>query len=1150
MLYKALKMLGLLVLTVTTICGQATTGVITGVVMDSTRSAVPGAKLTATSHETGATQTTQSNDSGTYRLNALPVGTYKLTAEKDGFSLFAVDDVVLNTASTLRVDVNLSIAGVTQAVEVSASAQLLVAETVTGSQVVNNVAVQNFPLLVNGGFRDPLSLAALTPGVSTGKVAGSPSNTPSISGGRGWGAEVLLDGSPNVGYANSISNQMAVAMDSVAEFKVLTSIPPAEYGRTDGGIITMVSKSGTRELHGGVSELMRNDIFDSRPFFATQRSRVRQHEFGANLGGPVYIPKIYAQRERTFFFVDYNGFRRADKNGGQFRTLPTDAMRQGNFSEWPRTIYDPRTNAPDGSGGVTRTPFAGNVIPQDRLDTLALKMQNLYPHANLPGVTNNYNGTQIQSVATDAYFIKINHDIAANNRLTVSYRVRTSLTQNQGVLGRVLDGNGYPPPGKWWNFNIADDHIITPNLLNHFSFGFGRVRLIGQPSTGADIGIQVPGAFGPGRPNVFFTGPYTVGSALAPGFSTIYRMEGHNNFDWQDSLSWTIGKHSFKWGIRVGRGQVNERPTVTNEPGLPCWDCPGSYGFSNLGTGLPNASNRSLSGNDWASFLVGFADTAQASQYPGRGWRGPFYAGFFQDDYKITSKLTVNAGLRWELNQPFYEVAGRMITFNLTKPNPGAAGRPGAVDYFGTGPGRVGTRNFLESYKKGFGPRLGLAYQFEKNTVFRAGAAILYSPQRFIDSVRFPLKNGFDNFAFSTSTDVSITPALWLSQGFSPSQISRGVGFGGTPNPALLNGRDAAFYPPEEAGRNSVSYQYTAAIQHIFPSRISVDVSYIGTIGKHLTEPSLIRPNQLPLSYLSLGNLLTQNINSPAAVAAGYKAPYAGFQGTVAQSLRAYPQVLNMTSPAAPVGNSTYHALQLKVEKTYSQGLQFSVAYTASKSISDSDPWAYDARYLLGSRDQYNRRLDKSITLTDTPQRMVIGVVYDFPMGPGKRFLSRGGLLGQLTGGWSVSGIFSYQSGTPVYVFAPNTMGIFSGLQTANQVPGQPALLKADIGSFDAFTDRYVNPAGFVTPPNFKLGTLGRVLPNVRIFPTRNEDFNIIKRFAIHEKIRAELQFSMFNAFNRHIFGAPNLDITSPAFGTIRTAQTPRTGQIGAKVQW
>ncbi len=1049
---------------------------------------------------------------------------------------------MLNTASTVRVDIELTVAAVSQSLEVTAASPLLVTETASGSAVVNNTSVENLPLRVSGGFRDPVALAGLTPGVTGTQGAGG--FVTMISGGRGFQQEILLDGTPNMGFTNSLSAAAVTpALDTIDEFKVLTSIPPPEYGRTDAGLVTMSTKSGTRDIHGGAGDQIRNDVFDARPVFAQRRDRVRQQEFGVYVGGPVYIPKLYPKRDRTFFFFDYNGFRQSVRNGGIFRTVPTEKMRSGDFSEWPYPIYDPLSNASAGNGLTTRMPFSGNRISSERLSPLALKMQDLYPHANAPGVTNNYIGTQISSNATNAYFIKINHDIVKNNRLTASYRGKTSLTKNQGVLGRILDGSGYEPAERTGNWILTDDHFFTPALLNHFEFGYVRSCLIGQPSTGRDIGIRVPGAFGPGRPSMNFSHDY-------PGSGgTIYRMEGHNNFDWQDNLSWTHGRHNFKMGIRIGRYGLNERPRVFNDPSLPCWDCPGTYNFSNLGTGLPNSPNPSQSGNAWASFLLGFVDRGQASNYPGRGWRHHYYALFFQDDYKVTARLTVNYGLRWELNKPFYEVAGRISDFNLAKPNPGAANRPGAADYFGSGPGRVGTNDFVEAYKLGFGPRLGVAYQFRKNTVFRAGGGILHAPQRFIDTIRFPLKNGFDDFAFGTTNDVSLTPAFWLDKGFAPSQITLCCNF----DPTLFNGRDAVFFQTEPggSGRTQVTYQYTAAVQQLLPGAISLDLAYVATIGKHLSTPALVHPNQLPVSYLSLGPLLNEDINSPRATAAGFRPPYAGFQGTVAQSLRLYPQVRDLYDPAAPAGNSSYHALQIKVEKNYSAGLQFTIAYSASKNISDADTYTgYDARYSPAARDQYNRKLEKSLTVFDTPQRLVAGVVYDLPFGPGKRFLNASGVLGRLLGGWGASVILTYQSGSPIYVYAPNTLGIFNGLQTANRVAGQPAALQTDRGSFDPWNDLFLNPRGFAVPAPYTMGTLGRVLPDLRSFGTRNEDFSLIKRIVIRESVRAELEFSLFNAFNRHGWGFPNVDLTSPAFGTIRTAQVPRTGQAGLKILW
>jgi len=1157
---KALLTLFALLLTATLARGQAISGEITGVVTDSSKAVVVSARLTATNVDTGGTLIAESNASGIYRLSPLPVGTYKLTAQKEGFSPFVANQIVVNTASVLRVDVGLAVAGTAQTLEVTSVSPLLLSETVTDSQVVNNAAVENLPLQVNGRFRDPVALTALTPGVTgagyggIGTFANNTNNYPVISGGRGYEEEVMIDGSPNTGYPNSqASDADQPQLDAIAEFKVILSIPSAEYGRTTGGVITMTTKSGTRQLHGGASELLRNDFFDARPFFAAARARVRQDEFGAYLGGPVYIPKIYTKPDKTFFFFDYNAFRQSVHNTGNIKTVPTDPMRAGNFSAWPKIVYDPLTNAPDGNGGITRLPFSGNIIPINRLDPVALQIQALYPHANLPGVVNNYNGTQILSESVNAYFAKIDHNFTDNNRLSASYRYKADLTQNQGILGLALDGTGYPPPPVSQNLNITDDHIISSSFLNHFTLGFVRIRLIGQPGGTNPPTITVPGTFGPGRPDPCFTDTYTynVGSNQC-GFSTFYRMEGHYDMDVTDNLTKYVGKHAFKWGGRIGRYGFNQRPTAslsgTAAPNAACWQCAGTYTFSSLGTSLPDAANRGNSGNAWASMLLGFTDTGSAQQYPGRGWRTQYYSLFIQDDYKITSRLTLNYGLRWELDIPFYEVEGRNIEFNLTTPNPGAGGLPGATVYYGSGPGRVGTPHFDSPNYKEFGPRLGLAYQVAKNTVVRAGAAILWAPFRFIDTLQIPIKNGFDNNAFATTLNQSVTPAFYLSQGFPASAITRGIGFGGTANPNLLNGQNAPFTQSSD-GRTDQVYQFTFAIQHVLPGKISIDAAYVGTMGNHLSNFTDVNPNQLPVSDLALGNLLNQNIYSAAAAAAGYHAPYGGFQGTVAQSLRPYPQILTLTDYGAAVGHSTYNAFQLKVEKTFASGFQVSSAYSFSKTLTDSDMYGYGLLYVQDT-NTYNSKLDKSLSVYDTPQQWVSGVLYELPFGPGKRFATRGGVLGKLTGGWIVSGLTTYRSGLPLYVDAPNTLPIFNGLQTANAVPGVPMTLSTNRESFNPATDRYLNPAGFAIPAPFTIGTLGRVLPNVRAFGTANEDLNLIKRVTIRERVKGELMFSFFNAFNRHGLGFPNVDPTSPAFGKITSAQNPRYGQIGAKILW
>lgn len=1121
------------------------TGEITGVVTDSAKAVVPGARVTAVHAETGAVRSTASSEAGIYRLAALPVGTYQLKVEKQGFNSVVVMPIILYTATVVRTDAELQVSAVQEVIEVRGVSPLLQVETGTGSAVIDARAVETLPLRVGGanpfGFRDPVTLAGLTPGVTGAPGTTANAFSAHVSGGRGFGQELLLDGAPNTGFAGVNSALFnSPVLETIREFKVILAVPPAEYGRTDAGMITMSSKSGTRELHGSVWEMMRNEAFDARPVFAQRRGRTRLNEFGTAIGGPVYIPKLYPQRDRTFFFFNYSGFRFSGRSGAEFRTIPTLRMRQGDFSEWPRTIYDPLTNAP-ATGGVSRTPFNGNVIPRERLSPLALRYQALLPEPNQPGVINNFVGNFGRINNQDAYFIKGDHDIIRNNRLNVSYRHKKILQDNGFMLTPVLDGVVFNFPTKHWI--ITDDHVFSPSLLNHFQFAYQWTTLVDNCCTGKDVGFQVPGTFSVGVPLFNFNDGYP-----GAGFNT-WRQSANNNFNWQNTVSWIKSKHNYKMGVRIARYGHDNTPRSGSDDSLPCRECPGRFNFSNLGTGLPNAANRGASGNAWASLLLGFTDQGLALRETDKKFRTQYYALFFQDDYKLTPRFTLNYGLRWEMQKPYYEVAGQVSPFNLSRPNPAAAGLLGAAEFYGTGTGRVGRNEYLETFMGGFGPRVGLAYQIRNNTVIRAAGGILHGPQRLVGA-QGPPGAGFDDFAFAATTDTSITPALWLDQGFRGSQRV----LGGTFDPALYNGRTANFFDtrPNGSGRLPTTYQYTFAVQQLLPGEVSLDVAYVGTIGKHLATHNLERPNQLPVARLALGSLLNENITSARARAAGFTPPYSGFNGTVAQSLRPWPHVLDLWNPAATAGNSSYHAMQVKVEKSYAKGLQFSLAYSTSKTISDSD--MFDSEFTFwgrypGARDQFNRRLEKSISAHDTPQRVAISVLYDLPFGPRRRFLNSG-LASKLLGGWGVSGILTYQSGQSIRVWAPNTLGIFTGLQTANRVEGKPMGRHTDRGSYNPWTDRYLNAEAFAVPAPFTLGTLGAVIPDFRAFGLRNEDISLIKRFFVTETVRGELHFSFFNALNRHGWGYPNTNPTSLAFGQILSAQGPRLGQLELKIAW
>jgi hypothetical protein len=573
------------------------------------------------------------------------------------------------------------------------------------------------------------------------------------------------------------------------------------------------------------------------------------------------------------------------------------------------------------------------------------------------------------------------------------------------------------------------------------------------------------------------------------GFSSIadtdFRHEFDNNYNFQDSVNWTTGSHNVKFGGRVDFFQNNQRPLGNMQ---------GTYTYSPFATSQPGLNN---TGHSYASFLLGAVNNASLAFGLPYGIRSRYYSVYAQDDWKATRRLTINYGLRWEAQNPWFEVAGRVSQMDPTVPNPAAGGRPGALVFAGEGPGRIGGRGFQKTYLGGIGPRLGFAFQLTQSTVVRAGAGIFYAP---ITGSNLSFQ-GFQSDISVSSLDAGLTPAFNIDRGW-PTELIRVPPF---IDPTLANRQNTSSSETCRgcSGKLPRTSQWQFNLQQTAWNTL-FEASYVGTVGHGILNNVLVRPNQLHPDHLRLGSLLTRPIDDPAVVAAGYSRPYPGFTGSLAQALRPFPQYQDITMLSTPTGNSTYHALLVKVEKRYSNGLQFLTAYSLSKTLTDI---AFDANGQLSPpQDQYNRRAEKSLANIDRPQRLVISYMYEMPWGPGKAVMNKG-ILGNVLGGFAVSGIHTYQAGAPLRISIPNNLPIFGGHLRPNRVEGVDVAIgpgRRDFEPFNGLTgqvgDFYLNRAAFSTPAPFTLGTLPVFLPNVRGPGSMGEDISVTKRQYITER--------------------------------------------------
>lgn len=1080
------------------LAAQGYTSTVTGLVFDSTGAAVPQAAVELRNRDTGGVLRGVTTEGGNYSFSSVRIGAYDLTITAAKFQQYKAEMIRVETGITARHDAVLTIGATSETVTVSAGLPLLQAETSSVGTTVNRNLLDKVPFQLAGTNRDVLSFIRLVPGAGF-----QPGNfSVIIAGGRQHATEFLVDGVTN-SYRGGVASPFSVrpSMTSVNEFRVETAIPAAEFGRTSSGVVLMTTKSGTNELHGNAEFLLRNNIFDSRRYNARIADITRQGEGAVNLGGPVRLGKLYDGRNRTFFFTDLTVFRRINQPQGVTRTLATNAMRSGDFSAFANPIFDPLT----GGAGQVRTQFAGNVIPQSRISRFARNVLPVIPTPNLPTAEANFVGSNRNIEKMTVFLIKLDHRFSDKHILTASGRPSWNVRDNfNAPYEERLEGFFDKPYAP--QITVNHDWILKPNLLNKATFGYVNwfSLFLQTPS----IAYQVPKAYGGGFPALRF-----AGQGLSLLGENVDRTVGSNNFNFQNALSWTTGRHNFKFGFRYDWLEDNTQ-TLGNQNG--------TYTFSPITTGRPGLA---ASGHAFASLMLGAPTNAAMQLGTPVLARSQAYGVFAQDDWKISNRLTLNLGLRFEIQTPFYDHNGNASNLDLNAPNPGAGNRPGAAIFAGSGQGRTGQRSLLDVYYRGWGPRAGLSYQFLKNTVIRAGFGVYYPP-RFINLI----SEGFSSNVSLASQDGGASPAFYLDSGW-PEGVAVRPPF---ITPTLVNGRAASYMNPDGkngSGRLSRTYQTQVSIQHRIQSAL-IEAGWISTQARHILNATLENLNQTPSQYLGLGDLLRRNINDPAVAAAGFGLPYAGFNGTLAQALRPFPQYQLINYLESPSGNSSYHALVAKYEQRFTNGVMLLGSYTFSKFITDS----------IGAtrlQDVDNRRAERAIHPNDVPHRFIGTVAYELPFGKGKRWLTSGAGA-WILGGFSFSGIFSHESGLPMRITIPNGLPINNGQLRPNLVQGVDPVFDFKQSEFRALNalsgergNVLLNRSAFASPAPFTFGNLGPMLPYVRGFMFSNEDISLAKRIVIGEKQFIEIRTDWFNAPNRTQYQNPVTDLTSANFGLV-----------------
>jgi hypothetical protein len=1087
---------------------QIGSGGISGQVTDMAGESVPGVVVTAIDVRTARTRTTITRDDGRYSIPALPPGGYRIRAELSGFKSLVREGLRVSIGESVQVDLQMELGSLTERVTVRADAPVLRGGTSGLGQVIDNRTIIDLPL--NG--RSFVALAALAPGVAVPPPPAAP--LPRINGGRPRTNEYLFDGisvlQPEPGQVAFFPN-----VDAIQEFKIESNSPPAEFGRFNGGVVNLTTRSGSNVFSGTVFEFFRHEALNARNYFSRPspvEPEFRRNQFGGVLGGPL-------RRDRTFFFVDYQG-QRQTIGRTVISTVPTIRQREGIFTEsiggrMP-VVYDPATTLRIGGGGAMRAPFPGNAIPSDRIDPVARALLAHYPVPTSLGTANNYKRTGNEQVDQHQVSVRLDHQLSVQDalfgRLTRFQEEATPVTPLPDGSG-VTSGTLGPQRTTAWSFASSYRRVFSGTLLNELRLGDTRrsvARVAVQLDTSASAALNLPGIPATARfpntlPTFVVAGYQQLGSPpnTASDFST-------GVLEIADTLTWLKGRHTIKAGadLRWQRLDVLQPPSPT-----------GAFTFSNLFTDLPGTPN---TGTPLASFLLGqvqqFSIDLQQDEIRNRAY---FHEYFVQDEWRLTDRVTINAGVRYTLNFPSTEENNQVAVFNLEAQNLEYLGRDGR------------SRAARELHRLNFGPRLGIVGRVTEKTIARAGYGLVWIEMAGITTPFTTPVFPFLQTVAERTLD-NITPAFTLAQGPSvqPIPLTSDAGLG-----------QGVFSVDRDLGSGYVQ-QWNTSVQRELTSNIAVEVAYVGSKITRVGLPDS-NLNQLTVEQLGLGPTLLERVPNPYFGVIPRSSSLGDPTITRAQLLKPYPRYTTVSLYRNNVGTTMYHGVYAKLEQRLSRGLSYLVSYTRSKLIDDASS-VFDASILTGPvtnvpvADSFNRRLERDYSSGDIPHVFVTSAVWDLPFGRGRR-AAPGGVVGALVNDWTLSGVLTLQSGMPVAVTQTTNNNAFAGFGTQRPNLVGDATLPAD----ERRVNRWFNTAAFVPAPAFTVGTSSR--NPIRGPGYRNLDLALMRRVPLSSTRALEVRAEVFNVANRPHFLAPDTVVGSAAFGTITAAGDPRVVQLAMK---
>ena len=1049
--------------------GQSGRAELFGTVTDPAGLAVSDARVAAEDSATTAKYEARSNERGEYHLLGVAPGGYILTVSKSGFRTYRQSGVTLGLGGKFSVDVKLEVGQAAQSVEVTAAAPLL--QTASGEVSLNMDDKRIAALPLDG--RNFIPLVTLSPGVAL------PSGQflPRINGSRPRTNEYIYDG---ISVLQPEPGQVVYypIIDGMAEFKLNVNAYSPEYGRSNGGTVMVIGKSGGNQLHGSLFEFFRNEALNARNLFAQPgpKPQFRRNQYGVTAGGPI-------QKNKTFFFTDWQGTR-LRTGVTRFSIVPTNTQRQGVFTQ---TIFDPQTSP--------RVPFAGNSIPLSRIDPTAARILEHYPAPNVAGA-NNYVRTATERDNQEQADFRIDRYLGSRHRVFGRY---TLFRDDDDPVTPLPDGSGSLTSGVIGHAITHGDAVagnydfaLSPSALNQFRFGYSRSDL--NQSSLQNGGMSIPGlpanSFSSVLPIFTVTGIQQIGPTTAANsrFTTSIT-------EFVDTFTLIHGRHTVKFGADIRREALD----VLNPPNPT-----GLFGFTTTGT---NSQSVAGSGNGVASLLLGqvnaFTIDIQKQVIQPRARIAEFFVG---DDWRILPRLTLNIGTRYTLNFPSTELSDQGSVFNLNTQ---------VLEFPHT------ARNLECS---AFGPRVGLAWTIGDKLVVRSGYGMVYFEQSGITTPFTIPQFPFVQTAGQQSQD-NVNAAFTLGAGPSV-QVT-------APNPN--SGLGQGVFGVDRANGSGYSQQWNLTVQRSVGKDWNVEVAYLGSKNTRLGIPDA-NINQLPAQYLTLGSALLTRVPNPYFGQIPASSSLGAATMAQQQLLRPFPKFTNVALFRDNVGNSSYNAATLKVEKRMSRGLSVNGAFTFSKLIDDASAVFSQTIFTgpvlgnTGAADAGNRHLEKDLSTGDIPKVLAVGWVYDIPR------------IWKISG-WQIAGLMRVQAGAPVIVTQAtnNNSSLGYAVQRPNRI--------ADPNDFAGrSTAQYFNTAAFVGVPQFVIGNSSR--NPVRGPGLQNADLMIGKTFRVADKVHTEFRVEVFNVPNTPPLADPNGTFGVAAFGSITSAGNPRVFELAVKVKY